>query len=346
MFRRKPVRKNLAQANASERMKAMVLTRIGEALQLIERPTPDPGPGQVLVKIAACGVCRTDLHLVDGELEHPALPIVPGHEIVGYVAARGAGVVNLQIGQRVGIPWLGGTCQSCGFCTTGRENLCDDARLTGYTIDGGYAEYTIASADYCFPLETPLPDVEATPLLCAGLIGYRCLRFAGDARRLGIYGFGAAAHIVSQVAVCQGRQVFAFTRPGDKLAQEFARTLGAVWAGGSEETAPERLDAAIVFAPVGPLVPLALKAIEKGGTVVLGGIHMSDIPAMPYAILWGERRLQSVANLTRQDAVDFLAAAKRMPIKTRVEPMPLAEANTALNRLRSGNVTGALVLVP
>ncbi|MGZ9274007.1 MAG: zinc-dependent alcohol dehydrogenase family protein [Nitrospira sp.] len=327
-------------------MKAMVLTRVGEALQLIERPTPDPGPGQVLVKITACGVCRTDLHLVDGELENPALPIIPGHEIVGHVAARGASVINLQIGQRVGIPWLGGTCQSCGFCTTERENLCDNAQFTGYTIDGGYADYTIASADYCFPLETPLPDVEAAPLLCAGLIGYRCLRFAGDVRRLGIYGFGAAADIIAQVVVHQGRQVFAFTRPGDKLAQEFARKLGAVWAGGAEEIAPERLDAAIVFAPVGPLVPLALKAIGKGGTVVLGGIHMSDIPAMPYAILWGERRLQSVANLTRQDAVDFLEITKQMSINTRVEPMPLAEANTALNRLRSGNVTGALVLVP
>jgi propanol-preferring alcohol dehydrogenase len=224
--------------------------------------------------------------------------------------------------------------------------LCDDARFTGYTLDGGYAEYTVASSDYCFPLETPLPDVEAAPLLCAGLIGYRCLRFAGDARQLGIYGFGAAAHIIAQVAIHQGRQVFAFTRPGDKLAQEFARKLGAVWAGGSEEAAPERLDAAIVFAPVGPLVPLALKAVTKGGTVVLGGIHMSDIPAMPYAILWGERRLQSVANLTRQDAVDFLNTTKQMSISTRVEPMPLAEANTALNRLRNGNVTGAVVLVP
>jgi propanol-preferring alcohol dehydrogenase len=327
-------------------MKAMVLTRVGEALQLIERPTPVPGPGQVLVKITACGVCRTDLHLVDGELENPALPIIPGHEIVGHVAERGAGVINLRIGQRVGIPWLGGTCRSCRFCTTGRENLCDDARFTGYTLDGGYAEYTVASSDYCFPLETPLPDVEAAPLLCAGLIGYRCLRFAGDARQLGIYGFGAAAHIIAQVAIHQGRQVFAFTRPGDKLAQEFARKLGAVWAGGSEEAAPERLDAAIVFAPVGPLVPLALKAVTEGGTVVLGGIHMSDIPAMPYAILWGERRLQSVANLTRQDAVDFLNTTKQMSISARVEPMPLAEANTALNRLRNGNVTGAVVLVP
>jgi propanol-preferring alcohol dehydrogenase len=327
-------------------MKAMVLTRVGEALQLIERPTPDPGPGQVLVKITACGVCRTDLHLVDGELENPALPIIPGHEIVGHVAARGASVINLQIGQRVGIPWLGGTCQSCGFCTTERENLCDNAQFTGYTIDGGYADYTIASADYCFPLETPLPDVEAAPLLCAGLIGYRCLRFAGNARRLGIYGFGVAAHIIAQVAVRQGRQVFAFTRPGDKLAQEFARALGAVWAGGSDEAPPELLDATIVFAPVGPLVPLALKAVEKGGTVVLGGIHMSDIPTMPYVILWGERRLQSVANLTRQDAREFLEIAARTSIKTHVEAVPLLEANAALDRLRAGNVTGALVLVP
>jgi propanol-preferring alcohol dehydrogenase len=327
-------------------MKAMVLTKLGEALQLIDRPTPSPGPGQVLVKITACGVCRTDLHLVDGELENPALPIIPGHEIVGHVAARGVGVSKLQIGQRVGIPWLGGTCGACRFCAAGRENLCDEPRFTGYTLDGGYAEYTIASADFCFPLLTTLSDVEAAPLLCAGLIGYRSLRFAGDAKRLGIYGFGAAAHIMAQVATYQGRKVFAFTRPGDEAAQDFARTLGAVWAGGSDEAAPERLDAAIVFAPVGPLVPLALKAVEKGGTVVLGGIHMSDIPAMPYAILWGERRLQSVANLTRQDAREFLEIAAHTPIKTHVEAVPLLEANAALNRLRSGYVTGALVLVP
>jgi propanol-preferring alcohol dehydrogenase len=327
-------------------MKAMVLRRPGEALQLIERPMPTPGPGQVLVKITACGVCRTDLHLVDGELENPALPIIPGHEIVGRVAALGAGASKLQIGQRVGIPWLEGTCRSCRFCMSERENLCDDAHFTGYTLDGGYAEYTVASAEYCLPLETPLSDVEAAPLLCAGLIGYRCLRFAGDAKRLGVYGFGAAAHIIAQVAIHQGRDVFAFTRPGDTSAQNFARALGAAWVGPSDEAPPERLNAAIIFAPVGPLVPLALKAVEKGGTIVLGGIHMSDIPAMPYALLWGERRLQSVANLTRRDASEFLEIAAHMPLKTQVEAVPLLEANAAIDRLRSGNVTGALVLVP
>ena len=327
-------------------MKVMVLDRPGDALRLLERPVPEPGPGQVLVKVAACGVCRTDLHLVDGELDKPHLPIVPGHEIVGYVAALGPGVSTFSIGGRVGIPWLGSTCQHCPFCLSHRENLCDHPGFTGYTLDGGYAEYTIASADYCFPLRTPLSDVEAAPLLCAGLIGYRCLRFAGDAKRLGIYGFGAAAHIVAQVAVHQEREVFAFTRPGDSRAQDFARSLGAVWAGGSNETAPEPLDAAIIFAPVGSLVPLALRAVDKGAPVVLGGIHMSEIPAMPYAILWGERSLQSVANLTRQDAIEFLSVAASMPIKTHVEVLPLAEANTALGRLRSGDVSGALVLVP
>jgi propanol-preferring alcohol dehydrogenase len=327
-------------------MKVMVLDRPGDALRLLERPVPVPGPGQVLVKVAACGVCRTDLHLVDGELDKPHLPIVPGHEIVGYVAALGPGVNTFAIGDRVGIPWLGSTCQHCRFCLSHRENLCDHPGFTGYTLDGGYAEYTIASADYCFPLRTRLSDVEAAPLLCAGLIGYRCLRFAGDAKRLGIYGFGAAAHIVAQVAVHQEREVFAFTRPGDSRAQDLARSLGAVWAGGSNETAPEPLDAAIIFAPVGSLVPLALRAVDKGAPVVLGGIHMSEIPAMPYAILWGERRLQSVANLTRQDAIEFLSVASGMPIKTHVEALPLAEANTALGRLRSGDVSGALVLVP
>jgi propanol-preferring alcohol dehydrogenase len=327
-------------------MKVMLLDRPGDALRLVERPVPEPGLNQVLVKVAACGVCRTDLHLVDGELDKPHLPIVPGHEIVGYVAALGPGVSAFAIGDRVGIPWLGSTCQHCRFCLSQRENLCDRPGFTGYTLDGGYAEYTIASADYCFALRTSLSDVESAPLLCAGLIGYRCLRFAGDAKRLGIYGFGAAAHIVAQVAVHQEREVFAFTRPGDSRAQDLARCLGAVWAGGSNETAPERLDAAIIFAPVGSLVPLALRAVEKGAPVVLGGIHMSEIPAMPYAILWGERRLQSVANLTRQDAIEFLSMAAGMPIKTHVEALPLAEANAALDRLRSGDVSGALVLVP
>jgi propanol-preferring alcohol dehydrogenase len=327
-------------------MKAMVLDRPGERLRLVDRPVPEPGPGQVLVKVAVCGVCRTDLHLVDGELERPRLPVIPGHEIVGYVAATGRDVSAFEIGDRVGIPWLGSTCRSCRFCLSDRENLCDRPGFTGYTLDGGYAEYVAASADYCFPLRTALSDVEAAPLLCAGLIGFRCLRYAGDAKRLGIYGFGAAAHIISQVAVHQGRQVFAFTRPHDRAAQDLARSLGAVWAGGSDQAAPERLDAAIIFAPVGPLVPIALKAVEKGGTVVLGGIHMSDIPAMPYVILWGERRLQSVANLTRQDAQDFLSIIADMPIRTHVEALPLADANGALDRLRAGKVSGALVLIP
>ncbi len=327
-------------------MKAMILERPGTSLKCIETDIPVPGPGQVLVKVAACGVCRTDLHVVDGELDKPKLPIVPGHEIVGYVAALGSGVQTLKLGDRVGIPWLGGTCHSCRFCRSGRENLCDDARFTGYTLDGGYADYALASAEYCFTLTTALSDVEAAPLLCAGLIGYRSLKFAGEAKRLGIYGFGAAAHIIAQVAVHQGREVFAFTRPGDIAAQRFARRLGATWAGGSDEQAPQLLEAAIIFAPVGPLVPQALRAVEKGGTVVLGGIHMSDIPAMPYEILWGERRLHSVANLTRQDAIDFLAIAARTPIEMHAEALPLEEANVALDRLRSGLVTGALVLVP
>lgn len=327
-------------------MKAMVLDRPGERLRLVDRPIPEPGPGQVLVRVSVCGVCRTDLHLVDGELERPRLPIIPGHEIVGYVAATGRDVSVFETGDRVGIPWLGSTCRSCRFCLSDRENLCDRPGFTGYTLDGGYAEYVVASADYCFPIRTALSDVEAAPLLCAGLIGYRCLRYAGDAKRLGIYGFGAAAHIISQVAVHQGQQVFAFTSPHDRAAQDLARSLGAEWAGGSDEAAPERLDAAIIFAPVGPLVPIALKAVEKGGTVVLGGIHMSDIPSMPYAILWGERRLQSVANLTRQDAQDFLSIIADIPIRTHVEALPLADANGALDRLRTGKVSGALVLVP
>lgn len=328
------------------RMKAMVLDRPGEPLRLVERPIPETGRGQVLVKVSVCGVCRTDLHLVDGELEKPRLPIIPGHEIVGYVAATGPGVSTFKIGDRIGIPWLGSTCRCCRFCLTNRENLCDQPGFTGYTLDGGYAEYVTASADFCFPLRTTLSDIEAAPLLCAGLIGYRCLRYAGDAKRLGIYGFGAAAHIISQVAIHQGRQVFAFTRPHDVAAQDLARSLGAVWAGGSDEAAPERLDAAIIFAPVGPLVPIALRAVEKGGTVVLGGIHMSDIPSMPYAILWGERRLQSVANLTRQDAHDFLSMVAAVPVKSHVEALPLPDANVALDRLRSGNVSGALALIP
>lgn len=327
-------------------MRAMVLDRPGRPLRAVDRAIPEPGPGQVLVKVSACGVCRTDLHVVDGDLERPKLPIVPGHEIVGTVAAVGTGVDRLRLGQRIGVPWLGTTCDVCRFCRSGRENLCDEAGFTGYTIDGGYAEYTLARADYCFPLDVDLPDAEAAPLLCAGLIGYRALRFAGDAETLGIYGFGAAAHIVAQVARHQRRHVFAFTRPGDEKAQAFALSLGADWAGGSDEASPVALDAAIIFAPVGSLVPAALKATGKGGTVVLGGIHMSDIPAMPYALLWGERTVQSVANLTRRDAVEFLDLAARTPLSLHVETLPLAEANTALDRLRSGAISGAAVLIP
>lgn len=327
-------------------MKAMVLNSPGTPLQEVERPIPEPAAGQVLVRVAACGVCRTDLHVVDGDLTEPKVPIVPGHEIVGYVVASGAGVAHLSEGQRIGIPWLGATCGHCRFCRRGHENLCDEAGFTGYTIDGGYAEYTIARADYCFPLDVDRPDAEAAPLLCAGLIGYRSLRFAGEADALGIYGFGAAAHIVAQVARHQGRRIFAFTRPGDVKAQDFARSLGAEWAGGSDQRPPVKLDAAIIFAPVGALVPTALMATEKGGTVVLGGIHMSDIPSMPYAILWGERTLRSVANLTRQDAAEFLQIAARTPLQMHVETLPLSKANTALDRLRSGALTGAAVLVP
>ena len=327
-------------------MKAMVLERPGEPLRLLERDVPSPGPGQVLVRIAACGVCRTDLHVVDGDLRHPRLPIVPGHEIVGRIAALGPGVDGFAIGDRVGIPWLGHTCGHCTYCRGGAENLCDAPGFTGYTIDGGYAEFTVADARYCFALDDGVSDVEAAPLLCAGLIGYRALRFAGDARVLGIYGFGAAAHILAQVARYQGRRVLAFTRPDDAAAQRLARELGAEWAGSSEQAPPVELDAAIVFAPVGALVPLALRAVRKGGTVVLGGIHMSPIPPMPYEILWGERVVRSVANLTRADAREFLALAPRIPIATHVTPLPLEQANDALERLRSGRLTGAAVLVP
>ena len=327
-------------------MKAMVLERPGEPLHLLERDVPSPGPGQVLVRIAACGVCRTDLHVVDGDLRHPRLPIVPGHEIVGRIAALGPGVEGFAIGDRVGIPWLGHTCGHCTYCRGGAENLCDAPGFTGYTIDGGYAEFTVADADYCFALDDGVSDVAAAPLLCAGLIGYRALRFAGDAQLLGIYGFGAAAHILAQVARYQGRRVLAFTRPDDAAAQRLARELGAEWAGSSEQAPPVEVDAAIVFAPVGALVPLALRAVRKGGTVVLGGIHMSPIPPMPYEILWGERVVRSVANLTRADAREFLALAPRIPIATHVTPLPLEQANEALERLRSGRLTGAAVLVP
>jgi propanol-preferring alcohol dehydrogenase len=324
----------------------MVLERPGELLRPLEVAIPVPGASQVLVKVAACGVCRTDLHVVDGDLTEPKLPIIPGHEIVGHVAGLGSGVTQFKLGDRVGIPWLGHTCGRCRYCREARENLCDAPGFTGYQIDGGYAEYAAADADYCFAIPDAFTDIEAAPLLCAGLIGHRALRLAGRGETLGIYGFGAAAHIVAQVARHEGRRVHAFTRAGDGKAQAFARSLGCVWAGSSEEKPPEELDAAIIFAPVGALVPLALRAVRKGGTVVLGGIHMSEVPAMPYEILWGERVVRSVANLTRQDAIDFLALAPAVPVRTHVVAMPLAEANTALARLRAGDLTGAAVLVP
>jgi alcohol dehydrogenase, propanol-preferring len=327
-------------------MKAMVLDRPGERLRLAELPVPEPRAGQILVRVTACAVCRTDLHVVDGELAEPKLPLVPGHEIVGEVARLGPGIDRFRPGERVGIPWLGYTCGKCRFCLAGQENLCDAARFTGYQIDGGYAEYAVADARYCFPIQGPYADHEAAPLLCAGLIGYRSLRMAGEGERLGIYGFGAAAHIVTQVARHQGRQVYAFTRAADVAAQDFARALGAVWAGGSDERPPEELDAAIIFAPVGALIPAALRAIRKGGVVVAGGIHMSDIPSFPYGILWGERVVRSVANLTRRDAEEFLALAPDVPVRTVTEVLPLADANDALDRLRAGRLQGAAVLVP
>jgi alcohol dehydrogenase, propanol-preferring len=339
----------LRQASGCERMplmKAMVLERPRERLRPAELPMPTAGPGQVVVEVKACAVCRTDLHVVDGDLTEPKLPLVPGHEIVGEVVEVGAGVDGLRRGARVGIPWLGATCGHCRFCLSGQENLCADARFTGYQIDGGYAEYALADARYCFPIPDAYGDAEAAPLLCAGLIGYRSLRMAGDGERLGIYGFGAAAHIVAQVARHQGRKVYAFTRAGDVAAQEFARELGAAWAGASEERPPEELDAAIIFAPVGPLIPAALAAVRKGGIVVAGGIHMSDIPSFPYRILWGERVIRSVANLTRRDALEFLALAPQVPVATAVERFPLAAANEALERLRAGRLRGAAVLMP
>ena len=327
-------------------MRAMVLHRPGEPLRLEHRPLPNPGPGQVRVRVLACGVCRTDLHLVDGELPEPRLPVIPGHEIVGVVDALGEGVTGLLVGSRVGIPWLGWTCGSCRFCRAGRENLCERARFTGYTLDGGYAEATLADARYVFPLDETLEPVAAAPLLCAGLIGYRSLMRAGDARTVGLYGFGAAAHILAQLLVWQGRRVFAFTRPGDEAGQAFARRLGAVWAGGSDQLPPEPLDAAIIFAPVGELIPRALAAVDRGGIVVCGGIHMSDIPAFPYRLLWQEREIRSVANLTRRDGEAFLALAPQVPIRTETRAYPLERANEALADLRAGRIQGAAVLVP
>jgi propanol-preferring alcohol dehydrogenase len=321
-------------------MRAMVLTTPRTPLRQADLPIPTPAAEQILIRVHACGVCRTDLHVVDGELIEPKLPIVPGHEIVGTIAGKGSRVERFTLGDRVGVPWLGYTCGVCRYCRAGRENLCDRARFTGYQIDGGYAEYTVADQRYCFGLSEGYGDAEAAPLLCAGLIGYRSLVMAGDARRLGIYGFGAAAHIIAQVARHQGRQVYAFTRSGDLEGQAFARELGAVWAGPSESPPPEELDAAILFAPVGSLVPAALRAVAKGGTVVCAGIHMSDIPSFPYHILWGERTVRSVANLTRRDGEEFLALAPRVPVRTEVQTFPLAEANEALERLRGGRVRG------
>ena len=329
---------------AAAAMRAMVYRGNGPALTMEERPVPGPGAGEVLVRVSACGVCRTDLHVVDGDLTEPRLPVVPGHEIVGRVATLGAGVERFREGERVGIPWLGWTCGTCRYCASGRENLCPDARFTGYTLDGGYGDYCIADERYCFPLPGERDDVHSAPLLCAGLIGYRALTMADDAERLGLYGFGAAAHIIAQVARAQGRRVFAFVRPGDRAAIDFARGLGAEWAGASDVAPPEELDAALLFAPVGALVPAALRAIAPGGTVVSAGIHMSDIPSFPYELLWRERRIVSVANLTRRDGEEFLALATRTEIEMHIEPMPLAEANTALDRLRAGRLQGAAVL--
>jgi propanol-preferring alcohol dehydrogenase len=327
-------------------MRAQVLTAAHRALVMTELDPPHPAAGEMLIAVKACAVCRTDLHIVDGELTQPKLPLVPGHEIVGTVVEKGAEIDRFQIGDRVGVPWLGWTCGVCEYCRGGRENLCDRARFTGYQIDGGYAELTVTDQRYCFPIPVEFDDVAAAPLLCAGLIGYRTFQLAGEGERIGIYGFGAAAHIVAQVAKFQGRQVFAFTKPGDRAAQNFARGLGAVWAGGSDETPPEPLDGALIFAPVGALVPAALVATKKGGTVVCGGIHMSDIPSFPYALLWEERMIRSVANLTRRDAEEFLALAPKAGITTTTRPYSLADANQALADLRDGRLEGAAVLVP
>ncbi len=328
-----------------EKMHAMVLNEPGQALQYLELPVPEPDRGQVLVKVHACGVCRTDLHVVDGELPEPKLPIIPGHEIVGSVVRKGADVESIEVGERIGIPWVGSTCGECRFCREKRENLCDRPFFTGYTVDGGYAEYAVADRRYCFHLPESYSDTDAAPLLCAGLIGYRSYRMVENrAQRIGIYGFGGAAHIIAQVAAYQGKKVFAFTRPGDLHAQQFARRLGAVWAGDSTEIPPEPLDAAIIFAPVGSLVPDALRATIKGGIVVCGGIHMSDIPTFPYRLLWEEREIRSVANLTREDGEGLLALAPEIPVVTETEVFPLKQANEALDRLRDGKLQGAAVL--
>ncbi|MDH3292226.1 MAG: zinc-dependent alcohol dehydrogenase family protein [Gemmatimonadota bacterium] len=326
-------------------MRAMVFESVGQPLRLATLDPPKPSTGQVLIRVRACAVCRTDLHVRDGELPHPKLPLVLGHEIVGIVEAVGDGITRLGAGDRVGVPWLGWTCGTCRFCRDGQENLCDRAKFTGYTLDGGYADYTVADERFCFRIPEEFSDIQAAPLLCAGLIGYRSLRAAGERERLGLYGFGAAAHIIAQVATHQGRRIFAFTKPGDTAGQAFARTLGAAWAGDASESAPEPLDAAIIFAPVGELVPIALQAVVKGGIVVCAGIHMSDLPSMPYAHLWGERSIRSVANLTRRDGEEFFAIAPRIPVRTHAQPYPLEEANRALDDLHGGRVRGAAVLI-
>jgi len=326
-------------------MRAMVLEKPRQRLMPLDVAKPKPDAGQLLVRLSACAVCRTDLHIVDGELPDPKLPLIPGHQIVGRIEQVGTGVEKFSIGNRVGIPWLGWTDGKCVYCRSNRENLCDRARFTGYTIDGGYGEFVVADARFCFHLPEQYDDVDIAPLLCAGMLGYRSYRKTGDARRLGIYGFGNAAHLIAQIAIYQGREIFAFTRPGDKAGQESARKLGTTWAGGSDEMPPEKLDAAIVFAPVGELVPLALRALAKGGIVVCGGIHMSDIPSFPYADLWGERTICSVANLTRRDGEEFLEIAPRVPVRTETEIFPLEEANTALDRFRAGKLKGTAVLM-
>ena len=326
-------------------MLAMILERPGEPLRALEVPVPEPGEGQLLLRVRCCAVCRTDLHVVDGELPDPKLPLIPGHQIVGVVERVGEYTGGFAVGDRVGVPWLGWTDGECRYCLSGRENLCENARFTGYQIDGGYAEHAVADVRFCFPIPNGYPDLQAAPLLCAGLIGHRSLRLASGAERLGLYGFGASAHIVAQVAAHEGRRIFAFTSPGDEEAQTFAIELGAEWAGSSEEPPPEELDAAIIFAPVGALVPAALRAVARGGTVVCAGIYMSDIPSFPYDILWGERSVRSVANLTRQDGLEFLTLAPQVPVKTEVMQFPLEDANEALKTLREGHVRGAAALV-
>ncbi len=326
-------------------MRAMILEKQGQPLKLTEVPDPEPSAGQLLIKVHACGVCRTDLHVVDGDLTEPKLPLIPGHQIVGTIIDASAGSKKFSEGDKVGVPWLGGSCGSCNYCTSGRENLCDEACYTGYQINGGFSEMCVADERFCFSLPPDYPDLQAAPLLCAGLIGYRALRFTGEAEKIGFYGFGAAAHILIQVARYQNHEIYAFTREGDIEGQRFARKLGAVWAGASTETSPEPLDAAIIFAPIGELVPLALRAVIKGGIVVCAGIHMSDIPSFPYSILWMERSVKSVANLTRRDGEEFLVLAPKVPIKTEAHPYPLAKANEALDDLRHGRFTGAAVIV-